>query len=157
MEGGGLPDGRRDDYCHHARRPAHTGILYTPPQWSDHAAVSACFLGVPLQAAAGGGCARGEDGSKRKRRRRDAVAVAAATITAVEAAESDPGGAPSCKTATKLCQPHKKQRPITSFFGAAPRGGGGQAPPTKQKKPPPVRSPPKKKKATISAFFAGTK
>jgi hypothetical protein len=39
--GGGLTDGRREDYFLHARRAPHTGIVYTPPQYSDHVGVSA--------------------------------------------------------------------------------------------------------------------
>lgn len=40
MTGGGLPDSRREVYDHHLSRPPHTGIVYTPPQYSDHIAVS---------------------------------------------------------------------------------------------------------------------
>ena len=40
MTGGGLPDARREAYDHHLSRPPHTGMVYTPPQYSDHIAIS---------------------------------------------------------------------------------------------------------------------
>ena len=38
--GGGLPDGRPKDYVWHTAVPPHSGMIYTPPQWSDHIGVS---------------------------------------------------------------------------------------------------------------------
>mmetsp|Transcript_10862 Transcript_10862/g.16193 ORF Transcript_10862/g.16193 Transcript_10862/m.16193 type:complete len:574 (-) Transcript_10862:18-1739(-) len=39
FEGGGLPDGTKSDYDTQFYMP-HTGMIYTPPQYSDHIAVS---------------------------------------------------------------------------------------------------------------------
>ena len=49
-EGTGLPDGRDSDYLHHSLVPPHSGIVYTPPQWSDHVGVSWFARRVPLPA-----------------------------------------------------------------------------------------------------------
>lgn len=45
--GGGLRDGRAEDYAHHSAAPPHTGIRYTPPSWSDHVAVTLALAAVP--------------------------------------------------------------------------------------------------------------
>ena len=47
FEGGGLPDPKPDDCLHHCRVPPHTGIVYTPPSWSDHVAVSLLLQQLP--------------------------------------------------------------------------------------------------------------
>ncbi|KAJ8612513.1 hypothetical protein CTAYLR_003703 [Chrysophaeum taylorii] len=48
FEGGGLPDAPSDAYAHHLALPPATRILYTPPSWSDHVAVSFCVRDAPL-------------------------------------------------------------------------------------------------------------
>jgi len=73
--GGGLPPLEEDEYKLHFRPPS-TGILYTPPQLSDHIGVSLLLQGLSI-------------------------------IDATQARDA----------ATLLCQPHKKGRRITDFFG----------------------------------------
>ena len=46
--GGGLPDGKNKDYAWHATVPPHSGMIYTPPQWSDHIGVSVVLCDVAL-------------------------------------------------------------------------------------------------------------
>lgn len=48
----GLVEGEAPSYALHLRQPAHTGIIYTPPSYSDHVAVSALLRGYDLHAAA---------------------------------------------------------------------------------------------------------
>lgn len=54
LEGGGLPALEEDEYLAHFREFPATGIIYTPPQLSDHVAVSLLLHGVQ-----GGGTAEG--------------------------------------------------------------------------------------------------
>ena len=48
FDGSGIRDGRAEDYTYHTSRPPHTGIIYTPPTWSDHVAVSLLLTRVPV-------------------------------------------------------------------------------------------------------------
>jgi len=50
--GGGLPQLEEDEYAAQFRAEPGTGMLYTPPQMSDHIAVTALLRGVPVAAAA---------------------------------------------------------------------------------------------------------
>lgn len=61
MTGGGLSDSPQWCYDHHWRRPPSTGLVYTPPQYSDHIAINLLFLQRAFDAAhsyigANGGC-----------------------------------------------------------------------------------------------------
>jgi hypothetical protein len=46
--GSGLPDGKPEEYLHHTMRKPHCGIVYTPPQWSDHVGVSLACSTMPI-------------------------------------------------------------------------------------------------------------
>ena len=46
FEGGGLPDPVTSDCLHHCQRQPHTGIVYTPPSWSDHVAISLLLTNI---------------------------------------------------------------------------------------------------------------
>ena len=48
FDGSGIGDGRAEDHTYHTSRPPHTGIIYTPPTWSDHVAVSLLLTRVPV-------------------------------------------------------------------------------------------------------------
>jgi len=47
FQGGGLPPGSKADYETQFRPCPHTGILYTPPTFSDHVATSCVLTGMP--------------------------------------------------------------------------------------------------------------
>jgi len=103
--GGGLPDGKPNDYIWHTTVPSHTGMIYTPPQWSDHIAVSFLMKNVSLPL--------NSIGNATKEQKKD----------------------------TKICQPHKSVRSITSFFGAASASSSSSSePPQKEKKKKDIKS-----------------
>ncbi|KAJ1455423.1 Endonuclease/exonuclease/phosphatase [Pelagophyceae sp. CCMP2097] len=52
FSGGGVPEPRAADCVHHASVAPHTGIVYTPPSWSDHVGVSLLLAAVAPAAEA---------------------------------------------------------------------------------------------------------
>ena len=105
MSGGGLEDAPQWAYDHHFRPPA-TGIIYTPPQYSDHVAVTLLL---------GPACL-------------DSVRAA------VLGAERQPGGnGIKFDAATKRCQPQAATASITSFFGKKSPAAPAAAPAQKRK------------------------
>ena len=99
FDGSGIRDGRAEDYTYHTSRPPHTGIIYTPPTWSDHVAVSLLLTRVPVstekapkKVAATRSPTRGSRASRpssRRARRRGAGAPPHAT-SREEVQEDDP-------------------------------------------------------------------
>jgi len=51
--GGGMPDLEEDEYLAQFGEAAATGIIYTPPQLSDHVATSLLISGCPLRSGIG--------------------------------------------------------------------------------------------------------
>jgi len=47
--GGGIPDGKPNDYAWHSKIPPHSGIIYTPPQWSDHIGASLLLHNIKIK------------------------------------------------------------------------------------------------------------
>mmetsp|Transcript_6922 Transcript_6922/g.21414 ORF Transcript_6922/g.21414 Transcript_6922/m.21414 type:complete len:391 (-) Transcript_6922:85-1257(-) len=119
FEGGGLPEPAHADVLHHLRTP-HTGVVYTPPSWSDHVAVSLCLAALPVQAAA----VQEEEGCRRRRLACQPHAQLP-TITAFfkprsESSASSSVVAPTTTTAAARTKPPSKPPPppkgIRKFF-----------------------------------------
>ena len=95
----------------------HNGIVYTPPQYSDHCAVSLLLRGFDADGGAAGGRMPGGGGGE---------------------GEGAAAAAGKFDKRTRECMPHCRQPDLRSLFGkAAGRGsGGGQgAPQNKQHEP----------------------
>lgn len=107
MSGGGLEDAPQWAYDHHFRPPA-TGMIYTPPQYSDHIAVSLLMRAEVFD---------------------DVRAVTGFTESAASSNSSTSSACSSTSSsgfkfnaATRKCQPHLATSSITSFFGK-PKAG----------------------------------
>lgn len=131
-DGSGIPDA--PDAAYQLQfQPAHTGMVYTPPEFSDHIGVS-LLLGVR----------EGDGTEEQKRATRDILAV---------------GQTLQRDQATKATQPFIKQASITSYFGAAPCKVINMPSPTasgkrhdhRQKK---VDQTDKNKRGKINSFFS---
>jgi len=98
--GGGLPDGTQSDYDTQFCRP-HTGIIYTPPQYSDHIGVS-LLLRICDSSSRNDG---GEQGNS-------------SSSSSSSSLKSKPPADTKTKfdKSTRKCQPHKKQLRLDSFF-----------------------------------------
>jgi hypothetical protein len=133
MSGGGLEDAPQWAYDHHFRPPA-TGMVYTPPQYSDHIAVSLLLRAEALDDAR------------------------AATAAAAAAAPGGGGASFKFNAATRKCQPHATTTTITAFFGkakaAAPPAAGAAADGSAAKRPANSALPElKPNKAGLHSFF----
>ncbi|CAB9509552.1 lyase [Seminavis robusta] len=106
--------------------PRHTGIVYTPPSFSDHVAVSLLLAG-----GSGDTASDGDPPSHWRCKGWGNLVLAG----------NDP--------ATKKAQPHKVQKSIASFFGR--QGGTGSNKSTVSSKPIIPKLP--KKRPTIESFF----
>lgn len=100
FDGSGIRDGRAEDYAHHFTRPPHTGIIYTPPTWSDHVAVSLLLSHVPVSGVSPPKNAAGDAQPHAK----------VARITSFFAAKK-PGAPPARAPPAK-----KQKKTIASFF-----------------------------------------
>ena len=108
FDGSGIRDGRAEDYTYHTSRPPHTGIIYTPPTWSDHVAVSLLLTRVPVSTEKAPKKAAG-DAQPHAR---------VARITSFFAARA-PGAAPARRPTPPPAPPAKKpKKTIQEFFGA---------------------------------------
>ena len=108
FDGSGIRDGRAEDYTYHTSRPPHTGIIYTPPTWSDHVAVSLLLTRVPVSTEKAPKKAAG-DAQPHAR---------VARITSFFAARA-PGAAPARRPTPPPPPPAKKsKKTIQEFFGA---------------------------------------
>ena len=105
FDGSGIRDGRAEDYTYHTSRPPHTGIIYTPPTWSDHVAVSLLLTRVPVSTEKAPKKAAG-DAQPHAR---------VARITSFFAARA-PGAAPARRPTPPPAKKSKKT--IQEFFGA---------------------------------------
>jgi hypothetical protein len=124
-----------------AQGPPTTGIVYTPPQYSDHVAVSLLLdpqvraLAAAAASAASAATATGGAGG---------ATAAAKPFTAAApgkgggggggGSSSRSGGGSGFDAATRKCMPHLATASITSFFGKAkslPSGATAAAAPPK--------------------------
>jgi hypothetical protein len=107
MTGGGMVDSPQWAYDHHLNQAStspHTGIVYTPPQYSDHVGVSLLLKSSALDAA---------------RAHYATAAAAAGGGTGRGASSSSSSSAHKFDSETRKCQPHASTSSITSFFSKA--------------------------------------
>ena len=129
MTGGGMADSPQWCYDHHWRRlrllggPC-TGHVYTPPQYSDHIAVSLVFKRSALDDARTARTSPGGSGTS------SSTATAATSRAAHASSREETRGNFSFKfdEKTRKCMPHAAQRSITSFFKK-----GSTMPPSKDR------------------------
>ena len=144
MSGGGLEDAPQWAYDHHFRPPA-TGMIYTPPQYSDHIAVSLLLRAEvfdDVRAATGF---------------TESAASSSSSSSACSSTSSSGSGF-KFNAATRKCQQHLATSSITSFFGKPKAGAAPRADLTSNssalKRPSSSSSSePKPKKSGLHSFF----
>jgi exonuclease III len=106
--GGGMIEASQQALDTQFAKEPHTGLVYTPPTYSDH-------IGVSLYL----------DDQTKNASSPSAAAVAAAVPLELDTSDVE----------TRRAQPHKQQKSIASFFAARPTGGSdAKQPPTNHNK-----------------------
>lgn len=126
--GGGLPDGKPKDYSWHTTVPPHTGMVYTPPQWSDHIGVSFLMKDVVLPTKEMQVLIKQKITKEQKKATRKCQPHASVrSITSFFGKPSSSKGSSSTsssssKTSSKPA-PKKKKKDLRNFFGSGTSTG----------------------------------
>jgi hypothetical protein len=146
MSGGGLEDAPQWAYDHHFRPPA-TGMIYTPPQYSDHIAVSLLLRAEVF------------DDVRAVTEVTDSATSSSSSSSSSSSGSSLSSGGFKFDATTRKCQSHLATSSITSFFGKPKAGVApssalvANSSATKRPLSSNSSSEPKPKKSGLHSFF----